>query len=532
MSNFYLNTLKKNTLTENGAISNSSMGSELLDQFGKGGTYMNRDLETVFRDQEYLWNENPLMGLRFPFYLRMVTRKLKVNDGFVTDKVQKGQGLKDETFKRLLWIAMNHKDVFYNNIWVLPLVGSWKDIWMLMYYDKMFNTNCIDRNIMFNLIGQGLSCDVHKDLIKKYIPRIKFNNRCKTQWSKTTNKLAKDLAKFFGWSEKEFNKFKSSGIAHDFQKKICGGLYDKLNWNLVPGKALNLIVNSKFLKNHNLEASYMEWLEKQPTAKFTGYAYELALNVYQNGFRMSDYKKMTFNKQFQQLLETAKKDGKVKENVLCALDTSGSMGWDTLNNRKGLTPMVVANSLAVFFASLNEGTFHNKIIEFNSTSKLYDLKHDNFVDNLYDLPNYAMGGTNFQSVVNCIVETRRKNPQIPLEEYPTTILAVSDMQFNPVGGNEKTNYEAMKEKLYTVFPKEFVDSMKFVWWYCTSRSGCEDFPTTMSDSGSYVISGFDGSIITLLLGQEVNEKGEVKRPTMEEVVCDALSQEILNQINL
>ena len=40
-----------------------------------------------------------------------------------------------------------------------------------------------------------------------------------------------------------------------------------------------------------------------------------------------------------------------------------------------------------------------------------------------------MGSTNFQSVVDEIVRIRKSNPNIPLEDYPSTLLVVSDMQF-------------------------------------------------------------------------------------------------------
>ena len=52
------------------------------------------------------------------------------------------------------------------------------------------------------------------------------------------------------------------------------------------------------------------------------------------------------------------------------------------------------------------------------------------------------------------------------------------------------------------------------------------------------ISGFDGSIMNMLLGededkeQEGKEKTEIKRPTPEDLVNKALSQEILSYISL
>ena len=74
----------------------------------------------------------------------MITRKVKINDGFITEKVQNGQGARDESFKRLLWIAENHKEEFYNNIWVLPIIGSWKDLWQIMYYDIELNISTLN----------------------------------------------------------------------------------------------------------------------------------------------------------------------------------------------------------------------------------------------------------------------------------------------------------------------------------------------------------------------------------------------------
>jgi hypothetical protein len=143
----------------------------------------------------------------------------------------------------------------------------------------------------------------------------------------------------------------------------------------------------------------------------------------------------------------------------------------------------------------------------------------------------AWGGTNFQSIVNEIIRIRTSRPNIPLNDYPTTLLVVSDMQFNNCGNS--TNYEVMKRKLYSVFPAEFVDSMKFIWWQVNGRR-VKDVPATLDDGGCYFISGFDGSLVTLLLGAEaqiIDEKtGEKRTPTMEELMEIAMNQEILQLV--
>ena len=91
----------------------------------------------------------------------------------------------------------------------------------------------------------------------------------------------------------------------------------------------------------------------------------------------------------------------------------------------------------------------------------------------------------------------------------------------------------MKQKLSTVFPQEFVDSMKFVWWQVNGRR-TTDMPATLDDGGNYFFSGFDGSVITLLLGgdaQVVDQTtGEKRTPTMEELIEIAMNQEVLSLV--
>ena len=216
------------TFTENGATALFTTGSLLVDQFGLAGNYRGRGIEKVFEDQRAIWDENPDMALRFPFYLRMVTRKTKVNPENITDKVQNGQGARDEAFKRLLWVAKNHYDSFVKNVWLLPIIGSWKDIWTLMYYDLSFEVNAINHEDMFDIIKQGFACETHVDLVKKFMPRIKSSKKCTTEWTKVTNKLAKEFASYLGLTFAEYNKLKATGTAHEFQKIICGRRYDEI----------------------------------------------------------------------------------------------------------------------------------------------------------------------------------------------------------------------------------------------------------------------------------------------------------------
>lgn len=529
--------------TENGAISYSTIGTALLDQFGKAGAYRGRPIADVWAEQQRLWAEDPEAALKFPFYLRMITRQTNIVGGGKTETVQKGQGAKDESFKRLLWIAKYHPDEFYRNLWVLPIVGSWKDLWVLLASDGA--SEYLDTKKFFAVMAEGINDANHKDLVKKYLPRIRSEKKCTTNWAKRTNALAKEFANFAGWSYKDYRDFKATGKAHEFQTFICRGLYNDINWNTVPGKALLNLVSGKFLKNHNLTDEYIKWLKTQPVAKFNGYPFELGRKVrsYTNG-GPDLATKITIDKQFDGLIATAKKDGRpIEGNVLCGLDTSGSMTWVTLDDA-GTMPYDVCLSLGIYFSELNEGAFHNVVADFSDRSTLRTLS-GTFTDKWNYLQHNCngWGSTNFQSLVDLIVETRKNNPKIPIEDYPQTLLVVSDMQFNPTDRysntrgsrqSEQTNYQAAIDKLSAVFPKEYVDNFKIIWWYCASRT-TSDFPSTMDDAGTYMVSGFDGAIISFLLGGQMPEKfdenGKKVAPSMEDIINAAFAQEALALIN-
>ncbi|MGB1277912.1 MAG: DUF2828 family protein, partial [Nannocystaceae bacterium] len=272
------------------------------------------------------------------------------------------------------------------------------------------------------------------------------------------------------------------------------------------------------------------WMSQQPTAKFTGYAYEL----YQAACKpkLSLPQRLTYDRQFEGLLAQAKADrGGVTENLWCALDTSGSMGATVV---PGVAAVDICLGLGLYFSALNEGAFKNHVVMFDSTSRVLELS-GSFTERVAQLKKtrVAWGSTNFQSVIDLICQVRKQKPNVPVSDFPTTLLVVSDMQFNPVGGNTETNYQAAMKKLASVgLPK-----IKIVWWWVTGRAG--DFPSTINDAGVTMIGGFDGSILELLLGQQEQQKTpeQAKQPQQAQPgpydqMLTALDQELLRQVQI
>lgn len=542
-----IKTRRGSAKTWNGAASHMSSGSDLLDYFSKCGTYSGRSEGEVSADMASIFSENKALAMKMVLYNRMITRKC---NGFVdqTD-LQKGQGRKDEFIKSVAWIEFNDPLLLYKNLWLIPEVGRWSDLWYdspstgFYYY--------VNEEKVYSLIKEGLSNEKHRALIAKYLPQIRSNSKVKNDRHRRLNKWARGLCSFLGWSERDYRKFKSNpdNQAHQFQRDMCSNRWNELNFSNIPGKALFQLTNKTGkdkktpIARHNLDKKYLQWIKKQPVAKFTGYPFELykAARGESVGWSWSKPNRTaiqthTLNKQFDGLIKKAQEDGGslLDRGVLCAIDTSSSM---TSRVQGNTTALDVCCGLGIYFSKLLKGRFKDHVIGFSDRSNLVQLK-GNFCDRVDQLTiNTYMGSTNFQSVIDEIVRVRKTEPSIPIEEFPEVLLVVSDMQFNPSGGyswnyrrdrgQELTNYETAKKKLAAVGLPE----MTIIWWHVNGDA--KDVPSTMNDAGTVLISGFDGAIINAVLSTEdVVENGVRRKPTPQEVMLTALDQSILNAIEV
>lgn len=537
MNQFIRATQQKNTQTENGALSNSTTGSELVNQFGKAGSYRGRNIKDVWNDQAKLeGSAGFIWAIRFVLYLRIISRIIDFFGQWKTTTVQRGQGAKDESIKRFLWYAAGKPHLFVQYLPLFIACGSFRDLAM-MYSIVKLNPKSFGGDITMYIVKFYTEHIISENnaMALKYMPLVQSNKKCTTPESVMRNNFARDIRQELGINDREMRVLKSGGAGHVWQKLISQRKFADISFNHIPGRALFLMATSKFLNNHNLREKYMAWLNTKPVAKFTGFVFELARKI-----NYDQVIRQTLNKQFKDLLETA---GKTSRNWIVALDSSGSM----LIPVKGLnvtTAMLVAKSMAVYFANLLQGAFHKTYINFAVTSSLRTLESEEFCDQFEEIRG-GVGCTNFQSVIDCLVNVRRTNNTIPLSDYPNGLIVVSDMQFDPSEGYTsgvdkphgyrgsfanwlkpaQTNYETAMNKLRQVFPSEWVDDFKIVWWDCTAR--CADFPSVNEDSGTICISGFDGAIISNLFGMNEQKEQNNVKPSMEDVVKNTLSQEIL-----
>eukprot|EP00005_Dracoamoeba_jomungandri_P005486 CAMPEP_0174260390 /NCGR_PEP_ID=MMETSP0439-20130205/9682_1 /TAXON_ID=0 /ORGANISM="Stereomyxa ramosa, Strain Chinc5" /LENGTH=535 /DNA_ID=CAMNT_0015344623 /DNA_START=31 /DNA_END=1638 /DNA_ORIENTATION=- len=525
--NEFMSALKEfGMLTENGALTNATTGDPCVNYFAKCGSHRGRAQNDVDSDLNAAWSDSPLTCLRIIYYLRMVTRKTM---GFVeTEKVQKGQGNRDEFRKGLVWLSNHHSPTLYANLHLVPVCGVWKDLW----HADLLPHLSVEK--VYELVKKGIEDQYNAALIAKYLPKIRSKKKTKNDRHRSLNQWGRGFCKFMGWNEQQYRKFKSDPEhkAHLYQRSMCGNEWDSLDFNSIPGKALFSLVSQKgkdgktALERHGLEGKYLKWIQSKPTAKFTGYVFELLVALRKER-KPSLIQTHTFNKQFEGLVELAKRDeGGLTGNVWCALDTSGSMSSIVTGK---VSAYDICIGLGIYFSCLNEGAFADHVIMFDNTSSILKLS-GTFCERAKTIQSAstAWGSTNFESVIDLIVNLRQQKPDIPVEDFPETLLVVSDMQFNPVNGNAATNYQRAMERLAAVgLPK-----MRIIWWFVTSRG--KDFPSTVEDEGVTMIGGFDGAIVSLILGGEkeiVDQKtGEKRLLNAYENMLKALDQELLKQL--
>ena len=528
------------TTSGNGALKLTSTGDPFVDQFGLISQYRQlRPYSSVSKDMQELWNIDPMYTLKLLFYIRLITRKVKFSNGTETSKVQKGAGLRHEAFMRMLWLAVNHSDVFYKNLPLFITIGSWKDIIQLMSYDLQYHgwdNRVLDFNKISDFILAGLENPNTCNLVKKFLPTIKARSKCRTLESQADTIIGKFLThKLFDSGEFSpklhsknyhlYRKLKSSGTAHEWQQMISRSQFN-IDFSKVHGRALALLVSGNYLKNHNLEKDYENWIKKQPVAKFTGFVYELFKGLNLNS---PLYKKYTIDKQFENLIQTAKEGSSTESSFIVARDVSGSMS----SNVKGLTISSndVAKSIALYFSYLLKGNFANSYIEFSHKPILKYWEGDSPTDKYLKNINYCFGDTNFLGIADLFIEIYKHTS---IEKFPKGLICISDGEMNASKDN-KTNFQSFKKRLLKAgFPKDYVDNFKIVLWDIPNAFYSFDeirpkFESYADTPNFFYMGGLDPAGITFLLGGEVN-KSIPKTP--RELFETAMNQEIMDYIQM
>ena len=166
MDNNFTKTAENLEESAEGATKLASTLDPFVDQFAKAALYREpRKYDEIAKDQEVLYAIDPIMTIRLSLYFRIITRN-------VSDfGMHRGSGLKNESILRIKWLLVNHYDMMRPYLCLLPILGSWKDLFEL---ETLAPEHTIEGSI-YELIDQGITNTNTCDLVKKYLPTIQGN---------------------------------------------------------------------------------------------------------------------------------------------------------------------------------------------------------------------------------------------------------------------------------------------------------------------------------------------------------------------
>jgi len=550
------------TRSGNNALKYSTTGNSFVDQFGKLGEYKKpRTFAEIARDCEALWAEDPLKAVKMAFYIRTITRPTDFL-GRTTSITQRGAELKHEGIMRLLWLSHKDRQAFVENLWIIPILGSWKDIITMLQTDLMYhgwNGRVLPWDVIGKFLLSALGDKNTCELVKKYLPSIQTNAKCTTVEAQADNMVAKWICSLLfgtkedfmegkspitfgsdkeyyntnGRSYKKYRKLKSSGTAHEWQKLISQKKMDRIDFSKIHGRALSLLVRSKFLKRQGLQEKYTQWVKKPTTeaVKYTGYVHELFEDFgfwqgnggkYKTLHQVPEHVRETVNKQFVTLVAKGKSEDHTT-SLIVVRDTSGSMASQAIGTN--MSSNAIAKALALYFSEFLEGEFADSWIEFNTDAKMHTWVGSTPVEKWFNDNASYYGSTDFQSVIQLFIKI--KNQGVPETHFPKGILCISDGEFNP-GMLGRTNVESSRLALRNAgFTPEYVNDFVIALWnipngYYRGNSGTK-FETFGDVPNVYYFSGYSASTVAFLTSRIKNAA---------ELVDVALDQEILNLVKV
>ncbi len=491
------NNLRKK-LTENGAVAYATTGKEMLDFNFKLAGYRKASEEEIRRDFGRVYYEDPLLAVRFIFWVRDI----------------RGGAGERRTFRACFkWLAEHKPEVVKAMIPLVAEYGRFDDILPLLdtslrkdvsaYYKKQLKEDNKRRKL-----NQPIS------LAAKWIPSLHTS-------SDESRRYAKMLCEDFGWDEQKYRKrlAKLRKYLDIVERKMSAKEWGEIDYNTVPSKA-NLIYNNAFLRNDTeRRRKYLEDLANGVKDV------KINAGVLQPHEIVSKYTKSGWwnnsVKDYDETLEQLWKNlpDMTVSNTLVTRDGSGSM-CSPISGQT--TCLDVATALTVYMCDHNTGDWKGKFITFSSHPEVVDISAEETLhDKLDKVSNYNdCSNTNIYATMKLILNTAVNN-RIPQEEMPETIVICSDMQFDGTRFNlNKTLFEDIIDEYEAAGYK----MPRLCFWNINDR-GEKSVPLQQNNLGLILCSGFSVQIMKMFMSNKLDPY-EILLETINSPRYDAVAEAV------
>lgn len=464
----YLKQEANRTYTENGAVSNRSTGSELLDLFATVGALRRADEQEITDRFLRAWTEDRDLAMKLLFYAR---------------DVRGGLGERRVFRAVLRWLAVNEPKSLVKNLPLIAEYGRWDDVVILLDSPVKAAVVALLKEQLAKDQEALKQEDAPVSLLGKWLPSVNTHNA-------DTVRLGRLLAKELGLSEREYRKILSALRARI--RILENNLREKdysFDYAKQPSKAMFKYRKAFARNDRERYTAFLQRVQKGEATLHTGtlLPYELVDSWLTNSgrYRMpSPEEALTLNTTW-----AALEDFATDENALAVVDTSGSMyGWSSPK------PASVALSLGLYFAERAKGPYRNHFIEFSAHPELIELKGETFVEKLRYIASFnEVANTNLTAVFDLILSAAVKN-RVPREDLPQKLYIISDMEFDACMDNASATVFENARKRYAEHGYELP---QLVFWNVQSRNRQQ--PVTMNDRGVALVSGCSPRIFSMAM---------------------------------
>jgi hypothetical protein len=450
MTNSLVDALRtRDNQTENGMVTNSSTLNACVDLFFTIGAMRGQDKKRLVANFSKAFNENPLVALRTMFWARDV----------------RGGAGERQIFKDLMvYLAENHVESLAKNLSYVAEYGRWDDL--LVLFGTKLDTQA--KNLIVNALNE--------------------NNGLCAKWMPRKGKEAIALERYMKLTPKAYRKMlveKTKVV----EQLMCSNQWGIVTYEHVPSVAM---------------ARYGKAFGKHDATRFDAYKNG---DTKVNASAVFPYDVLTTLKRGDQTMAVKQWDALPNymegsnERVLPVCDVSGSMSSPAGKNGN-VTCMDVCISLGLYISERNEGKFKDAFVTFSETPKLQYL-NGNLKDRYHQLQSADWGmSTNLEAVFTLVLNQATKF-NLPESEMPTTLLIMSDMEFNQATRHRQSALDMIREKYETAG----YTMPKLAFWNIQSRNA-GNFPVQVSDNGTALVSGFSPAILkSLLTGEDMSPIG-------------------------
>ena len=413
-----------------------------------------------------------------------------------------GKGEREIGKKVFTWLFFNHTSLFYQIYMLIPEYGRYDDLlWILAQNHITKDQENVQEAILQFYINQLIND-------KKSMLEGKPISLC-AKWCPTENdsddrkyKLVDKICKEMGISKKVYRKEYLSPLRsylNIVEKFMCENRWDEIEYSKVPSCAIKKL--KKAFEKHS-PCLFAEWKAKLNKGEVKINASQLYPHELIKEIRIKNNCDEVCKAQWEKLVTLAEELG-VLEDCIAVCDVSGSM------ETPDFLPLDVACGISILLASVCKGEFHNQIITFSEKPSFFTLEEGDLLQKYNHIRNAKWGlSTNIQEVFNMILK-RCKKANVPPEKMPKKIIIISDMQFNVCEGQNLTNFELIQKK----YSKSNYTRPNIVFWNVNGSS--KNFPITVDDNGTCLISGFSPSIMKSVLETKEFDSYSIMRTTLD-----------------